>query len=131
MLAWVTAQVLKLIIVLITQKRLDFYRLVGAGGMPSAHSALVVALASSVCRFCGYASPEFALSACLALIVMYDASSVRRAAGEQAKILNYMMDHWNKTSPELFTKELKELLGHTPVEVFAGGLLGLIFGIFA
>lgn len=130
LLAWLTAQVLKVIFVLISQKRLDFNRLVGAGGMPSSHSALVMALAASVGRLQGFGSTEFAICVCLALVVMYDASNVRRAAGEQAKILNYMMDHWIETTPELFSKELKELLGHTPVEVIAGGTLGLIFGIF-
>lgn len=130
MLAWITAQVLKVIVELVKNRKLDFTRLAGAGGMPSSHSALVVALAASVCRFCGFASPEFAISTAFALIVMYDASGVRRAAGEQAKILNYMMEHWIETTPEIFTKELKELLGHTPMEVVAGGALGLFFGIF-
>ncbi len=130
LLAWLTAQILKVIIVLIIQKKLDFNRLVGAGGMPSSHSALVMALASSVGRFEGVQSAEFAICVCLALVVMYDASNVRRAAGEQAKILNYMMDHWIETTPELFSKELKELLGHTPIEVISGAILGLIFGIF-
>ena len=68
-------------------------------------------------------------AAVVAIVVMYDASNVRRAAGEQAKILNYMMDHWMEMKPALFSKELKELLGHTPIQVLAGGLLGTGIGL--
>ena len=77
----------------------------------------------------GWDSAIFALAAVTAFVVMYDAFNVRRAAGEQAKILNYMMGHWMLMSPAMFGKELKELLGHTPVQVFAGGALGILIGI--
>jgi len=103
--------------------------LFGAGGMPSSHSAFVTALAVTAARYCGLGSSEFALAAAFAIVVMYDAAGVRRAAGEQAKIINYMMDHWSETTPERFHKELKELLGHTPVEVIAGALLGTLIGL--
>lgn len=76
-----------------------------------------------------WSSPLFAIAAVVAIVVMYDASNVRRAAGEQAKILNYMMDHWMEMKPALFSKELKELLGHTPIQVLAGGLLGTGIGL--
>lgn len=127
--AFLTAQVLKVIIVLITKRKLDFRRLVGSGGMPSSHAATVSCLAASVGKNAGTGTILFAVAAVFAVIVMYDASNVRRAAGEQAKILNYMMDHWTETTPEVFGKELKELLGHTPIEVFFGSLLGIAFGI--
>ena len=97
--------------------------------MPSSHTAFTIALVTSVGKYVGLASPSFAIAACFALVVMYDASGVRRAAGEQAKILNYMMDHWKESTPELFEKSLKELLGHTPVEVIAGALLGVAVGL--
>lgn len=127
--AFLTAQVLKIVTVLITKKKLDFRRLVGSGGMPSSHAATVSCLAAAVGKSEGTASIAFAISVVFAVIVMYDASNVRRAAGDQAKILNYMMEHWNKSTPALFGKELKELLGHTPVEVFIGSLLGIAFGL--
>mgnify|MGYP005776514345 FL=1 len=76
----------------------------------------------------GWSSALFAIAAVLAIVVMYDASHVRKAAGEQAKILNYMMEHWTEMKPELFGKELKELLGHTPIQVFAGAVLGVAIG---
>ena len=128
-LAFATAQILKVIIELATHKKIDFRRIMGSGGMPSSHSAAVVSLATAVGKVCGLRSPEFAIAAVLALIVMYDASNVRRAAGEQAKILNYIMNNWDKTTPEIFGRGLKELLGHTPVQVFAGAALGLAFGL--
>ncbi len=129
LLGWFIAQFLKVIICLIQYKKFDFHRLVGTGGMPSSHSAFVTALATSAAQHCGLDSPAFAIAAVFALVVMYDAAGVRKAAGEQAKIINYMMDHWSGMTPDLFQKELKELLGHTPVEVFAGALLGILIGI--
>ena len=123
------AQLLKVVIELSQHKKIDFRRLLGSGGMPSAHSATVTALAASVGRFRGFDSAEFAVCAVFAFIVMYDASHVRRAAGEQAKILNYMMEHWSETTPSLFGRELKELLGHTPLQVFAGAALGIAIGL--
>lgn len=120
------AQVIKAIIVLIRHRRFDLNRLFGAGGMPSSHSALVTTLAVSVGQDCGVNSPEFAIATALAIIVMYDASNVRRAAGEQAKILNVMMSHWGDDTPEFIGRRLKELLGHTPLQVIAGAALGAL-----
>ena len=86
--AWAIAQVLKVVVVLIQNHRLDFRRITGSGGMPSSHSAFVCACASATGNLYGWSSPIFALAAVLAIVVMYDAANVRKAAGEQAKILN-------------------------------------------
>lgn len=127
--AWAIAQVLKVVVVLIQNHRLDFRRITGSGRMPSSHSAFVCACASATGNLYGWSSPIFALAAVLAIVVMYDAANVRKAAGEQAKILNYMMEHWMEMKPELFGKELKEFLGHTPVQVIAGAVLGIVIGL--
>lgn len=127
--AWAAAQVLKVMVVLIQCKRLDWHLILSSGGMPSSHSAFVCACASSTGFVCGWSSPIFALAAAFAFIVMYDAANVRHAAGEQAKVLNYMMDHWTQLRPEFFANNLKELLGHTPLQVFFGALLGLAIGV--
>lgn len=128
-LAWAIAQTLKVILVLITKHRWDWRHILSSGGMPSSHSAFVCACAASVGKMQGVHSVSFAVAAVLAVVVMYDASNVRRAAGEQAKILNYMMDHWKEMRPEFFGRELKELLGHTPFQVLMGGLLGIAIGL--
>jgi acid phosphatase family membrane protein YuiD len=127
--AWALAQILKVVVVLLTKRRLDWRYIWASGGMPSSHSAFVCACAASTGSLYGFSSALFAISTVLAIVVMYDAANVRKAAGEQAKILNYIMDHWNEMKPELFGKELKELLGHTPLQVIAGGLLGVLVGL--
>ena len=127
-LAWAVAQVIKFVGGLVTEKRLDWRHIVSSGGMPSSHSAFVCACAASVAYLYGWSSPLFAIAASMAIVVMYDASNVRRAAGEQAKILNYIMEHWTQMKPAMFGKELKELLGHTPLQVFMGALLGIAVG---
>lgn len=128
-LAWAIAQCLKIIITFCTKKKLDWHYLVASGGMPSSHSAFVCACAAAVGYMYGWGSPLFSIAAVVAIVVMYDASNVRRAAGEMAKILNYMMDHWQEMRPAFFSKELKELLGHTPFQVLMGGLLGVAVGV--
>lgn len=127
-LAWALAQVIKFLIVLITKRRLDWRHILSSGGMPSSHSAFVCACAAAMGQMYGLASPVFTVAAVIALVVMYDAANVRKAAGEQAKILNYIMEHWTEMKPALFGKELKELLGHTPFQVLMGGLLGILVG---
>jgi acid phosphatase family membrane protein YuiD len=127
-IAWIIAQTLKVIIVALTSKRFDYTRLVGSGGMPSSHSALVMALSTKTGMVEGFSSTSFALAICFALVVMYDAAGVRRAAGNQARILNNIMKDLSQKKP-LEEKKLKELLGHTPVEVFAGAILGIAIGI--
>ena len=128
-IAWAVAQVLKVLVSLLQRHKLDFRQIWSSGGMPSSHSAFVCACASATGALYGWSSPIFAIAAVVAIVVMYDAANVRKAAGEQAKILNYMMDHWMEMRPELFGKELKEFLGHTPIQVIAGALLGIAIGI--
>lgn len=125
MVAWFIAQTLKILLSLYKDKKLDLTRFVGAGGMPSSHTAFVMSLATSVGKINGWDSPSFAISIVLAFIVMYDAAGVRRAAGKQAKILNIIINDLAQHKP-LGEEKLKELLGHTPVEVLAGALLGII-----
>ena len=122
MLCWLSAQVIKVIFYAIRNRHFSFERLVGAGGMPSSHSATVCGLAVAVGRTCGLASPMFAIAMIVAAVVMYDATGVRRAAGEQAKVLNRLTleQDWPQAQ-----KNLKEFLGHTPLEVLAGAILGI------
>ena len=127
-MAWAIAQILKVVVVLVRKHRLDFRNILSSGGMPSSHSAFVCACAAATGNLYGWSSALFAVAAVVAIVVMYDASHVRKAAGEQAKILNYMMEHWTEMKPDLFGKELKELLGHTPIQVFAGAVLGVAVG---
>jgi len=129
-IAWLIAQVLKVIINYTAHKTIELNLLLSSGGMPSSHSALVCACAMTVGRLDGFTSTTFAIAVVLSLVVMYDACNVRRAAGEQAKILNYIVDHWDEMSPAMVGEELKELLGHTPLQVFMGALLGLAVGWF-
>ncbi|MCM0592967.1 MAG: divergent PAP2 family protein [Gloeotrichia echinulata IR180] len=119
------AQGLKLVIELIKNRKLNVRVLVTTGGMPSAHSALVTALAAGVGQTLGWASPDFALATVFAIIVMYDAAGVRQAAGKQARILNQMIDELFDEKHDFSQDRLKELLGHTPVQVIAGAALGI------
>ncbi len=128
-LSWFVAQVLKVILVFIKNKKMDFRRLIGSGGMPSSHAAFVVSLAVSVGLTEGFSSTLFAVTVVIALVVMYDAAGVRRAAGQQAKILNKLVEDWEKNNFENTEKKLKELLGHTPTEVFAGAVLGTVIAL--
>lgn len=129
-IAWFIAQALKVVINLTVQNELNLKLLVSSGGMPSSHSALVCSCAATIGRLNGLHSTTFALAAVLSLVVMYDACNVRRAAGEQAKILNRIVDHWEELFPAMVGKDLKELLGHTPLQVCMGALLGVIVGWF-
>ncbi|MDJ0674248.1 MAG: divergent PAP2 family protein [Calothrix sp. MO_167.B42] len=125
LIACVIAQLLKLIIEVIQNKKLDMRVLVTTGGMPSAHSALVTSLAVGVGQTIGWSSSEFALATVFAIIVMYDAAGVRQAAGKQARILNQMIDELFYEHPKFNEDRLKELLGHTPFQVIAGSALGI------
>ncbi len=129
LIAWFIAQSLKVIFVCIKHKKIDFRRFIGSGGMPSSHSSTVTALCIAVGLTEGFSSAVFAVSFILALVVMYDAAGVRRAAGQQAKILNKIIEDWGKANYRETEKKLKELLGHTPVEVFAGALLGIAIAL--
>lgn len=128
-ISWFVAQVLKVIIVLVKDKRIDFSRFIGSGGMPSSHSAFVTSLSVAIGITNGFSSELFAISAVLALVVMYDAAGVRRAAGEQAKILNLMVEEWESQNFKNTEVRLKELLGHTPLQVVAGAILGIAIAI--
>lgn len=127
--AWAIAQVLKLLISVAVYRKFDINYLITGGGMPSSHSALVCACATTAAFEAGLNSPAFAVSAVLAFIVMYDAAHVRRETGEQAKVLNYIMRNWDEVKPEEFEDELKELIGHTPLQVAVGGVLGIALGV--
>lgn len=128
-LCWLAAQVIKIIIALFKTKKLNLGLLFASGGMPSSHSSLIVGVTTAIGKVNGTGSPLFALSVAVALIVMYDASGVRNETGKQARLLNYIMKNWHDTPPEIFTKELKELIGHSPFEVLAGAVLGLGIGL--
>ena len=130
------AQFVKVPIHFIATKKLDWSLLTSTGGMPSSHSAAVTALTTGVALESGLHSPVFAVSAIFAIITMFDASGVRRQAGEQAIVLNQLVADFNKLVEDVKTwpqkeekqkrKELKELLGHKPIEVFFGGITGVI-----
>ena len=125
--SWATAQICKFLIVYFMNHEFQFERLSGAGGMPSAHSATVTALAISCARFEGIGSTFFALSVAIAAVVIYDAMGVRHEAGEHAKIINQMRKNSvedEKEDPDF--KELKEMLGHTPLEVVGGVMTGIL-----
>ena len=125
LLSWFVAQTLKVIITLIKEKKFNIYRFVGSGGMPSSHSSMVMALSTAVGLKNGWASTEYAIALSFSLIVMYDASGVRRAVGKQAIILNQMLKDMHEHIP-IGEQRLKELIGHTPIEVIAGAILGII-----
>ncbi len=122
--AWAVAQVSKTILDLFRQRKLILSRLVSSGGMPSSHSALVTGLATATGRVMGLSSASFAIAVVIASIVMYDAAGVRRAVSIQARILNQMIEEAFQGSP-MAEKRLRELIGHTPIQVFVGALLGI------
>lgn len=123
--ACLIAQVLKVFVELARHGKLNVRSLVETGGMPSAHSAFVTALAMGVGQAIGWASPDFALAAVFAVIVMYDAAGVRQAAGKQARVLNQIIDEFFQGDHHFNEERLKELLGHTPFQVIAGSILGV------
>lgn len=128
-LAWLIAQLLKVIIYARKNRRINFRLLLGSGGMPSSHSATVMALCTAVGRIEGWDTSLFVASLIFAIIIMTDAVGVRRAVGQQARILNIMVDELYEKG-RISERRLKELLGHTPVEVFVGAGLGILVGLF-
>lgn len=120
------AQILKIIIGLIRDRKLDMKLMFASGGMPSSHASTVAALCISCARLYGVESPVFAVTFVLASVVMYDAAGVRRAAGEHAKILNRLLEGLTSGDPTLAEASLKELIGHTPLQVAMGALLGIV-----
>ena len=124
--AWMTAQVLKVPLYSLLEHKLDWKRLVGAGGMPSSHSAMVVALMLSVGFTTGFDTPIFGVCVVLSLIVMYDAIGVRRETGTQATMINRILKDVLVNGKRISDQDLKELVGHTPFEVVGGVLVGSI-----
>jgi acid phosphatase family membrane protein YuiD len=130
LLAWIVAQLLKLLINLLMEKSWDFNLLTSSGGFPSSHTAIVSALAIGIGKAEGWNSSLFAIAAALAVIVMYDAAGVRRAAGNHARIINYLVEWLRQNQMDNRQEErLKELIGHTPFEVFGGALIGCAIGL--
>lgn len=125
---WFFIQVFKVISETIKNKKLDYKRILGAGGMPSSHSAVVTSLATLIGKSQGCNSPIFAIALIFACIVMYDATGVRRAAGEQAKLLNQIVQTQELTGIKVREK-LVEVLGHTPIQVIVGATVGVIVGL--
>ena len=132
LLSWLAAQICKTIINYILSGKFEAERMWGAGGMPSAHSALVCSMFMAAAKSQGVNSPIFAIAFILAAIVMYDAMGVRRETGEQAKVLNKMIEQWidvtEKNAPFLQNMHLKEMVGHTPLQVLAGFVVGCVVG---
>ena len=126
-LTWFCIQLFKVIWDLVTTKKLNFKRILGAGGMPSSHSAVVCTLATLIGRSNGFDSPIFALSVIFAFVVMYDAAGVRRAAGKQAQLLNRLIETPGLSGIQVQEK-LVEVLGHTPFQVLVGAIIGIVVG---
>lgn len=122
------AQLIKFVITAVSSKKLNLKILTSTGGMPSSHSALVMGLVVAIGFEKGLASVELAIAVVFAMIVMYDAAGIRRAAGKQAKILNKMIDQLD-SGQDIREEQLKELLGHTPIEVVVGALLGVFIAV--
>ena len=127
--AWGVAQLLKVILTLLISHKFDAARLLGSGGMPSSHSALVCALVTVIGIREGFASSVFALAFCFACVVMYDAAGVRRSAGKNAEMINHLLDGLSGRGFVFNEERLKELIGHTPIQVMAGALLGILIGL--
>ena len=131
--ASLTAQLIKVLLNLFIFHRFIAERMWGAGGMPSSHSATICAMVEATGRYCGVNSAVFAVAAVLSIIVMYDAMGVRYETGEQAKLLNRMFTEWMDQESDALPflkngKKLKEMVGHTPIEVLTGAVLGILIG---
>ena len=128
--AWLVAQLLKWIINALVEKRFTLERLLGDGGMPSGHSATVTTLAAICGWCCGYGSAIFAISVIFAIVVMHDATGVRREAGKHATLIKQLADGFNamfvEKDEEIKTEKLKAFIGHTPLQVAFGAILGLV-----
>jgi acid phosphatase family membrane protein YuiD len=125
--AWFIAQFLKIPTYYYYYRKFDITRFLESGGMPSSHTSFVIGLTTAVGKLAGYDAPIFAVSLVFSLIVMYDASGVRRSVGKQAKLLNYLVIELFEHK-HLEEEKLKELVGHTPFEVIAGAILGMVVG---
>ena len=128
LLTWFSIQLFKVIHDLVVTKKFNFKRIMGAGGMPSSHSAVVMSLSTMIGKSEGFGTPIFAISFAFAMVVMYDAAGVRRAAGKQAQLLNKLVETPGLTGIQVQEK-LVEVLGHTPKQVLVGALIGIIVGV--
>ncbi len=127
-LAWAVAQAIKVVLTLAISRRFDGSRVLGSGGMPSSHSAMACALVTTLGFREGFSSSMFALAFCFAGVVMYDAAGVRRSTGRNAAVINHLLDGLAGNGLHLDEERLKELVGHTPIQVLAGALLGIFIG---
>ena len=127
-LVWFGIQLFKVIYDLVTTKKFNFKRILQAGGMPSSHSAVVLALTTMIGKDVGIQSPLFGVSVIFSFVVMYDAAGIRRAAGKQAKLLNKIVETPGLTGVQV-SEKLVEVLGHTPFQVLVGALIGFIVGL--
>ena len=128
LIVWFCIQTFKVVHDLIKTKKFNFKRIIGAGGMPSSHSAIVTCISAMIGKCEGFDTPIFALSLIFAMIVMYDAAGVRRAAGKQARLLNKIVETPGLSSVQVQEK-LVEVLGHTPLQVFVGAAIGITVGL--
>ena len=128
LLLWFCIQIFKVIYDLITTKKFNFKRIMGAGGMPSSHSAVVTSLATLIGKNIGVGTPMFAMALIFAFVVMYDAAGVRRAAGKQARLLNKIVETPGLSGLEV-SERLVEVLGHTPLQVVVGAVIGVVAGL--
>lgn len=128
LLVWFSIQAFKVIWDLVQTKKFNFKRILGAGGMPSSHSAVVMCLAMMIGKEYGFGSSIFALSIIFSFVVMYDAAGVRRAAGKQAALLNKIINTPGLSIPQV-QERLVEVLGHTPVQVLVGAVIGVAVGL--
>lgn len=124
---WASIQCFKFLYDLIKTKKVNFKRIMGAGGMPSSHTAVVMTLTTMVGKENGFNSSIFAVALIFSFVVMYDAAGVRRAAGKQAKLLNKLVETPGLTTMQV-SEKLVEVLGHTPMQVFVGALIGILVG---
>ena len=129
--AWFLAQLIKVILDLILLRKFDAKRFVSSGGMPSSHSSMVVACTVAIGKLYGIDTPVFALSTVFSAVVMYDACNVRRSAGDTARLVNQLLAHVERLTAEDFAEDLKEVMGHTPLQVLMGALLGVVVGLLA
>ena len=129
LLAWFLAQLIKVLLEAVLARRLNLRLFVSSGGMPSSHSALVVACTAAIGKLEGVQGGVFALSVIVASVVMYDACNVRRSAGDTARLVNQILAHVEKLTAEDFADDLREVMGHTPLQVLMGALLGLGVGL--
>ena len=129
LLAWFLAQLIKVILDLALLGKMEWQRFFSSGGMPSSHSALVVAATTAIGMRDGFGGTVFALAVILSAVVMYDACNVRRSAGDTARLVNKLLEHMEKLTAEDLAGNLREVMGHTPLQVLMGALLGMGVGL--